>query len=703
MMKRYKISTTGPLMSEIWIGPTEDLHMERGSDYSSPLRWSLILLMLSLMGLFFGCDDDSSRADVVQVMTPTGGSQTGMMNGNEGRISGQLTLLQPINGAIFSQGMVVVRGTHPTAGRVQVNGQDLDLTNQQFETTLTLQEGAHSVEVIHDEERVVVEVLVDLTPPTAQITAPMYGVHVDSSRATTIEVVGQATDAVSGIQRVTVNGIEARVESNGRFQMAFTPEEGLGQAVVIIEDLAGHSTTATRGFLYGRYKDWNTPLNRAASAVVTPFALDALERAVVSAAGSGIIDQLIQERLGSEGSITINEIRYERLDVSIEPRVGYLEIEVVFHDLRIYFSLSTPEANGDVYITPARLNANLYLNPLPDGGLDIDVREAVVDLDDTFDIYVDNAAIGGAASFLEDYISGLAQDTLLELLESFFVQELINPELLRPTLAFLNRETDLQLLVEEVIIDPSGLSLAMGLDILNERIFNDAPGYLYIPSTSVPPPLPAMVSALIPLNTFYQVLGQLWRGGFMNISLDQIVETPPAPLQAQLLSIFTQGELLEYMSGGEYSGVLLRPQLPPTARFDATRADSIIIDIFDLMLDLTLPDGRAWLTLGLDIEFNIRPSIIRNEIKLDVSLKVRAWDVATPIFPVQSARIINVIVPLLEGLPMLLGPEEVNNLFNLSELDLFGVTLESAQLNTTLPPNPYLQLGLQVSVREPIP
>ena len=701
-MKTYKVSSIGRLFTEPHLGLTDDLSIERGVGYRFASRWSLIVLALSLIALFSGCDDDSSRADVVQVMSSNGDSQAGMMN-NEGRISGQLTLLQPLNGAIFSQGMLVVKGTHPTAGRVQVNGQEVVLTNQQFETTLTLEEGAHSVEVTHNEERIVVDVLVDLTPPTAQITAPMYGTHIDSARAMTIDVVGQATDAVSGVQRVTVNGVEALVESNGRFQVTFTPEDGLGQAVVIIEDLAGHSTTATRGFLYGRYKDWNTPLNRAASAVVSPFALDALERAVVSAAGSGIIDQLIQDRLGSEDSITINEIRYERLDVSIEPRVGYLEIEVVFYDLRIYFSLETPEANGDVYITPARLNAHLYLNPLPDGGLDIDVRETVVDLDDTFDIYVDNAAIGGAASFLEDYISSLAEETLLELLEIFFVQELINPELLRPTLAFLNRETDLQLLIEEVIIDPSGLSMAMGLDILNEQTFNDAPGYLYIPSTSVPPPLPTMVSALIPLNTFYQVLGQLWRGGFMNISLDQIVETPPAPLQAQLLSTFTQGQLLEYMSGGAYSGLLMRPQLPPTARFDATRADSIIIDIFDLMLDLTLPDGRAWLTLGLDIEFNIRPSIIRNEIKLEVSLKVRAWDVATPLFPVQSDRIINIIVPLLEGLPMLLGPEEVNNLFNLSELDLFGITLESAQLNTTLPPNPYLQLGLQVSVRDPIP
>lgn len=54
-----------------------------------------------------------------------------------------------------------------------------------------------------------------------------------------------------------------------------------------------------------------------------------------------------------------------------------------------------------------------------------------------------------------------------------------------------------------------------------------------------------------------------------------------------------------------------------------------------------------------------------------------------PLFDVKGDLIVTLLQPLLDGLPALLGPGTLDNIFDLTQLELFGVQLRSAMVNSS--------------------
>jgi hypothetical protein len=134
------------------------------------------------------------------------------------------------------------------------------------------------------------------------------------------------------------------------------------------------------------------------------------------------------------------------------------------------------------------------------------------------------------------------------------------------------------------------------------------------------------------------------------------------------------------------------------ARFEPVSDPSaVFVDFNDLLIDLTLPSGEAWVTLALNLTAKTTPSIVANDLQLPTELSVTAWAVSTPLFEVDTERLLNVLVPLLERLPSLVGVEAGGEpLIRFSELGLFGVQVSTTDLKTTAPPSPHALIGLQV-------
>ena len=650
--------------------------------------YSLMILTASLTfsSIFISCEDDELNSSVTTIDQP-----------NQANVNGSMGLFidQPLDGQAFANTEVIVSGGHSNGGRVQVNGQDIIVTGGRFQTTLSLEEGAHQITVTDGVVQRQVNIIVDLTPPLVSISSPTQGLHVDQYERQAVTVSGMAQDTPSGIKRVLINDIEVPVEINAAFQYTFTPPFGLNKMVVQVEDHAGNASTAYRSFIYGSFRDWDIPLERAAFAFVSPFALDAISQAVISAVDGGLIEEVLMNGAIMSNDFTILDIQYTNLNVQISPENGYLDVEIEFEDLRIDFEVNRPRTRGDVYVSPARLTAQVYASATADGVLTAEVTNSMIQLDN-FNLRVDNALIGALTTPLEGWLRGLAEGALLELLQGVLIDELIDPELFRPTLTFLNQEIGLHVILHEMDITRAGIEMSLGLGIDLENGGSRALGYLNQPEVAVPEPLPYMVTAALQENLLHMIFSKLWHGGLLNITLSEILDESPMALNAGLLNGLTGGQLTQYMEPMEIVGVTIRPSLPPISRFDPSRTDVVVFDLNDLLIDLKLPDGRVWATFGFNMEFTLYPSLVESAINLQVSLKSEGWLVDAPLFDFDGKRVLDVLIPLLEGIPNLLGPEGVNELFNLSELNLYGIRLESSGLQTSRRPNAYLRSGLQI-------
>lgn len=655
---------------------------------------SFSILHLSLTIITIGvsaCGDEGSPRTE---LTPMGGQSLPSTGGMVVTDSG-LMVTAPLQGAIFGSKEFTVTGTHPTAVMVTVNEQSVPVMNGQFSAMLTMNEGTHTITVSDSSKTIMIDIMVDLTPPVIEIGSPGFGLHLDSAQNQTVAVIGNATDALSGVTEAMVNGEVVPVNPNGAFQYTYQPQsEGLELITVTLSDRAGHQSTAYRSLMYGRFKEWATPVQDGLGMFMSPNGLDALEIALKTALDQGLISELIIGSIDPNQGILIEEIEVMNTIISLEPRDGFLDILMSLQGLRIHFSIESPATSGDVYVD-AILSAQLYLDVAAGGALDVRIEEPSVTLSN-FDIYA-NGPLGVGADFLEGFIGDFAEEALLSVVRELLVEGFIDPSLFRPTLTVLDTPLELQILVESAEINPNGIELKTGLGLASPDTVRQAPGYLYDTTPITPEILPSMISSYMTLNSLQMILGQIWRSGIIDINLLDLVSEPPSALTAGLLSTFTNGALLEYMEATEYIGVRLRPSLPPVSRFRAPEPQALFVDLNDLLIDFTLPNGDPWLTLGLNLTARVEPSIISNDLQLTTSLEVKVWSVATPLFEVDTDRVIGLFEPIIQNLPNLVGVQAgADPLISISELDLFGIQISSTSLQTRPSPGGVAFIGLQV-------
>ncbi|MEE2645504.1 MAG: hypothetical protein VYD19_11275, partial [Myxococcota bacterium] len=195
---------------------------------------------------------------------------------------------------------------------------------------------------------------------------------------------------------------------------------------------------------------------------------------------------------------------------------------------------------------------------------------------------------------------------------------------------------------------------------------------------------------------FHQILFSAWRIGVLDRSITDFTDEPPPQLNAVTFSGFTNGALLQEMAPTEPIGLSLRPQLPLVARADPTQPDGLILDAADLMIDLELGDGRVWATLQVDLELFTRPLIRGGQLAIDLSITPTVSLIEAPLFPVDGARLSGLVETILQGLPMALGEEALNELVDLTQLDLFGIQFGSLLLQSSPYPNSWAVLGLSL-------
>lgn len=166
----------------------------------------------------------------------------------------EITLTAPTTGQMVSDVTFIVEGTvsddRSGVAGVTVNGQAATVLNGTYSRAITLAEGANAITAIATDAAgntatATGSVLLDTIPPTLSVASPA-GDLITNNPALTVS--GTASDSGSGLEKVTVNGVEAPV-SGGAYALDVTLAEGTNTVTVTATDRVGHVTTVTRSVL----------------------------------------------------------------------------------------------------------------------------------------------------------------------------------------------------------------------------------------------------------------------------------------------------------------------------------------------------------------------------------------------------------------------------------------------------------------------
>jgi len=168
---------------------------------------------------------------------------------------GELSLKEwrhPTSGYYEVTGYTIYRGTSPgeevliatvnPSSNPYYTDTDIEIGKTYYYYIKSVENLLEEMTVYSDPSDEVAVICVDTTPPKIEINSPADNSVVDTD---TVHVSGMAVDDESGIEKVTVNGSEVSVASNGSFSKTVNLTEGTNMITIIATDKAENESTKT--------------------------------------------------------------------------------------------------------------------------------------------------------------------------------------------------------------------------------------------------------------------------------------------------------------------------------------------------------------------------------------------------------------------------------------------------------------------------
>ncbi|RLB49520.1 MAG: hypothetical protein DRJ42_20815 [Deltaproteobacteria bacterium] len=163
----------------------------------------------------------------------------------------------------------------PRVREVLVDGEAVGVVRGEFQTTLRLPDGPHTISALGGEHFASVSFVVDGRAPTVIIDEPRPGAFIEGD---TLHVEGRVTDATD--VTLTVLGEPLELAADGSFHFDRTVAPGAHRVRVVAEDSVGHVSSAFTTAIVGHFGDLDASLPRAASVALGETALEAISAVV---------------------------------------------------------------------------------------------------------------------------------------------------------------------------------------------------------------------------------------------------------------------------------------------------------------------------------------------------------------------------------------------------------------------------------------
>ncbi len=616
-------------------------------------------LATALVATLVACGDGELR--VVDRTDP--GRSPGIVDPDTGTSSGTgLTVLSPSPGDLLDSELVQVSGTAVDTVAVVVNGKEVAVENGAFTVTVVIPEGDQTV-VVDGEGHVpvFVPIVVDARAPHIELSSPARGTFLVAGQTDVIDVKGVATDTVTQVTSVRVNGQSVAVDANGGFSAQVTPQHAGNLVVVEAEDAAGHAGTATRGVVYGQYAAWDSRV---------PDGIDMrLREPAVALMEQGIADALLVSMSsglggGGGGDVEVEGVSLESVTVELIPRQGYFDTTITIVDLRIDAVVEqeilfiTTDVDATITMDSAVVRTQLYISPNNIGGLttqmqgsDVQLNGFELDLDGIFEL---------VEGFAEDYV----EETTLELFEQALAGDATEEGPAEFPVDLLGQSETMTLYFTRFDIDPMGFGFGgdMGMDVPADPSMPPSPGYLLTPGA--PPAgndFSQMVRFSMADDLFNFLLGKMWNAGLLNSTVSDSVGTGDGGLTAGTFALVVGNALLDHASPDAQIGVTTTALLPPVTRFTPDGDHDMEVIMADMMLEFrVLQDGLdplVFATVAASFIVHVDFVFVDGQLTTEVTTTTLTDLASEPVFDIDDERFEMVIAGLVENLPAALGDE----------------------------------------------
>ncbi len=629
-----------------------------------------IFALLACLGLAVGCSDSSLtfsgqytdvRPEAGQTGTPgdSGGSPGGRVA--EGGLA--LEVSQPVSGEISIKKGVKVIGSSQGLTSVSINGTAVEIEGDTFEHTVIFDEGPQVITLsANGLSPLTIPIQVDLSPPVIELTSPQRGSFQIQGTQDEITVQGRATDTVTGVTSVNVNGQAVQLGPDGTFTTRLRPD--IGSNIVLVEavDGSGQSTDTRRGLIYGQFADYSALSDNAIGLRLGGEGIGVMEGIFGSVLGGLDLTSLAGDS-GAGSDFEIQEITYQSVDVGLTPQNGYFDIEAAINDMQIGFETEQRigfipiTVDGTISIDPAILRGKLYIAPDGQGGVSISFQDTSVELRN-FDLDLDGI-LGIIDGLIEGFVEDLAKDLLSEALNGFALGETGG---VNTPFDLLGQQAILELFISTLNVDPQGMTFGAdaALNIVGAVDVNPNPGAFVTPS--LPPSVEdpnKMLRFSLADDFVNQLLGNLWRTGLLNIDIGAALadgDALPLELNAGTFSLLVGQELLQYGDRDTPIGLKMRPLLPPLGKIQDPAQGIMKVTMSELLLDFTIDvPGQApilWATVSsyliMDVEIGFDEE---GELDLQLTAEVYVELIDEPLFDIDDALLETTIAGLLQGLP----------------------------------------------------
>lgn len=578
-----------------------------------------------------------------------------------------LAITSPSDGAVLNRRRLTVTGTASDLTTLYVNGEQVWVTEGNWEVPLLLDEGLTLIEATADgAEPDSIRVLVDVTAPEIVIQTPERGTFIHAADQDTVLVSGSWFDAQSSVTEVRVNGEVAEVDGNG-FAVEVPLEVGINLIEVQAVDEAGHQAHATRAVQFGTFSPRSARTTDALVALIAAYAFDTLEDIAVPMIEAQISDALAN--LDTGDGIEIRGFDYEAIELDMVPEDGFIDANVKVRGLRVDVHVDQDilvtdlVLDGSVFVDPLEIDAHIIPTVDDNGVIGIEITDGEVHLRD-FRLAIDGVS-DVAASMIGGLISGIGEELVSSALEDAVLGDLFDPSALFRTLELFGTTLNFDFVVTEIPVTPAGVGLFADAAVYAQGLAPRGPGPLELEGELTEVPDFRMVNIAVAFNMVNRLLYTMWETGALNINVGELVagdgsnpEDSPLPLNVGALSLMAGSGLAQAYPSDAPIIIEARPLLPPYAAPPVDFDEGVMsVWLGDMMLDFSveLPSGaiERWASAAIFMEVLIDLEWVDGGLTPTISLRSVVDLEEEPAFDVDDLAFETFIGSVTEMIPTL--------------------------------------------------
>lgn len=539
-------------------------------------------------------------------------------------------------------------------GGVPVSGAELTLTVEPDTATFTgnqlvfHEDGLYTVSAVWaDDSTITAEagpVTVDSNGPVVDLISPERASWLTGGGDVTVS--GTVSDTVSAVDALTLNGTALTVAADGSFSTTITPIDGLNVLSFLASDADGNDSDLIASFAHGDWLDLAETVSDGMQVRLNSSALDVVGSTLTTSLDPASLEaELLAANPVSSSAVgcvvidvDANSLDFGDVRVQLTPDAGVLGFQIEVDDLLVTATAdadlcSIGSASSPLTFTALLTTAtgDVTVGVSPGGVLEADAQNVEVVFTDFQEDYggledvlaafnTDVAALGiDAQALLADQLALTLEEeipaALLNALEATtFAEEF----------PILDVTATLAAAVEDVSIDPGGLTLSLGVDVPTPGHDPDvptSPGSLVIDDASPVHPATPGVRASLSLDTFNRLLHASWDAGALNLDMDNDALGLPLPVVDLLFP------------GATTLDLAIRPKLAPfvTAGTGAATFDlhfgEMYIDASGLVDGVDSELGSFSLVADAPLEATLSPA---GAIAITVGDVVATVDVVDP-------------------------------------------------------------------------